>query len=171
MNAPELSPQALNKAMLEAVDFVHAEGWDASPTLFALVPSFLLADAMPDGLDGDDAPLALVVQDTLPGTILPGSEELGDYISRISWPEQVVGAILAQEITFRDTSSEDPTPRPARLYSGVLRGEAELTLLQLRPSEEELAEMGPFGEDKVELRGGPGVAPGVILALRATFEQ
>ena len=26
--------QALNKAMMEAVEFVHAEGWDAGPTLF-----------------------------------------------------------------------------------------------------------------------------------------
>ena len=171
MTPPELSPQALNKAMLEAVDFIHAEGWDASPTLFALVPTSLLADASPALLEEDTAPLTLVVQDNLPETILPGSEELGDYISRIAWPPQVVGAILAQEIMFRDTSSTDPTPRPARLFSGVLRSDAELTLLQLRRSEEELAALGPFAEDKVELRGGPGVAPGVILALKATFDN
>ena len=34
-NSP-LTQQALNKAMMEAVDFIHAEGWDAAPTLFAL---------------------------------------------------------------------------------------------------------------------------------------
>lgn len=160
----ELSPQALNKAMLEAVDFIHAEGWDAQPTLFALVPSQLIDIA------DDDAPLTLVVQDHLPPHILPGSNELGDYISRIQWPDEVVGAILAQEITMRDPSDPTDKLRQARLLSGVLRSEVDLTLLQLRPTEEELAELGPFGEDKVELRGGPQVAPGVIAALRATFD-
>ena len=53
----EFSPQALNKAMLEAVDFVHAEGWDAAPTLFALVPTSLLIDHLDDPEDA--APLTL----------------------------------------------------------------------------------------------------------------
>lgn len=167
----ELSPQALNKAMMEAVEFIHAEGWDAGPTLFALVPASILAAAAPDTFEEDDSPLALIVQDDLPDNILPGSEELGDYVSRVTWPEQVVGAVLAQEIMFRDSSSDDDSPRPARLFSGVLRGEeAELTLLQLRPTEEELEEKGPFAEDDIELRGGPGVAPGVLAVLHSTFE-
>lgn len=165
-NPVELSQQALNRAMLEAVDFIHAEGWDAPPTLFALVPARLVHDVLDET---DDAPLALVVQDTLPDHVLPGTEELGDYISRIVWPEEILGAVLAQEIMFKDASSADPTPRAARLFSGVLRGDAEQTLLQLRPTAEELAAQGPFAEDKVELRGGPGVAPGVIATLRAGF--
>ena len=163
--------QALNAAMREAVDFVHAEGWDAEPTLFGLVPTELLVDQ----LDPDDAttPLTLVVQDNLPDNLPAGSEELVDYCSRIAWPAQIAGAVLAQEISFRDASEgEDAEPRPARLFSGVLREEGkELTLLQLRPTEEELSERGPFAEDEVELRGGPGVAPGVLAALRHGLEQ
>ncbi len=168
MTSSESTPQALNKAMMEAVEFVHAEGWDASPTLFALVPSRLLADQLdhPD----DAAPLTLVVQD-LPGHLRPGSDELGDYVSRLTWPDQVSGVILAQEIIFRDTSGDTGT-RPARLFSGVLRAEdVELTLLQQRPTEDELEVAGPFAEDEIELRGGPGVAPGVISALRYGLEQ
>ena len=42
---------------------------------------------------------------------------------------------------------------------------AQLTLLQLRPSESDLQ-----APDRRELRGGPGVATGVIAALQATFE-
>lgn len=166
MTSPELNEQALNRAMLEAVDFVHAEGWDAAPTLFALVPSHLLSDQLDDN---EDSPLTLVVQDNLPDNLEAGSEALADYVSRIAWPTQVVGAVLAQEIRFRDTSG-DGTPRPARLFSGVLRSKPELTLLQLRPTEEEIAERGPFAEDEVELRGGPTVAPGVIAALRYGLE-
>ncbi|AZA09789.1 PPA1309 family protein [Corynebacterium pseudopelargi] len=173
MEIPNYPQQALNKAMLEAVDFIHAEGWDAPPTLFALVPRELIGE---DLLEADDAPLALVVQDNLPEHIQPGSEELGEYITRIEWPQGVVGAVLAQEIMFRDASVEGAEPAPARLFSGVISQAAseeglELTLLQLRPSEEELEAQGAFAEDEVELRGGPGVAPGVIAALQASFAQ
>ncbi|RSZ61863.1 hypothetical protein EAH68_11410 [Corynebacterium hylobatis] len=169
MTVPETTPQALNQAMLEAVEFVHAEGWDAAPTLFALVPTRLLADQLAD--PDESAPLTLVVQD-LPEHILPGSEELGDYMSRLAWPEEIAGVVLAQEIMFRDAALGDAPARPARLFSGVLRVEdVELTLLQLRPTEEELVEAGPFAEDKIELRGGPEVAPGVLQALRYGLEQ
>ena len=105
-----LSPQALNKAMLEAVDFVDAKGWDAPPTLFGLVPTALIRLAH-DALD--DAPLTLVVQE-LPSELTPESEELGAYISRVTWPDGVVGAILARQRI--DTTQASPiilrgTPR------------------------------------------------------------
>ena len=162
--------QALNKAMMEAVEFVHAEGWDAPPTLFGLVPTQLLVDEL-GNLD-DSSPLTLVVQD-LPEHILPGSEELGEYVSRIAWPREVQGVILAQEIVFKDASAgEGAEPRPARLFSGVLREEdIEQTLLQLRLTDQELEERGAFAQDDIELRGGPGVAPGVVAALRYGLEQ
>ena len=159
----ELSPQAFNKAMLEAVDFIDAKGWDAPPTLFGLVPTALIKLAH-DVLD--DAPLTLVIQE-LPNNLPPESEELSDYISRVTWPDGVVGAILAQEIRFLDPNADASTPpRPARLFSGVLRDDmAQLTLLQLR-----LSETDPQSPNHRELRGGPGVASGVIAALQATFE-
>ncbi|SDM14923.1 hypothetical protein SAMN04488535_2110 [Corynebacterium mycetoides] len=161
--------QALNKAMMEAVEFVHAEGWDAGPTLFALVPTTLLIDQLDP--DASDSPLTLVVQD-LPETILPGSEELAEYVARLAWPREVEGVVLAQEISFVDSSAPADGPRPARLFSGVLRDDdLELTLLQLRPSEEELEERGPFAQDDIDLRGGPGVAPNVTAALRYGLEQ
>ncbi|MEZ2121462.1 MULTISPECIES: PPA1309 family protein [unclassified Corynebacterium] len=175
--------QALNKAMMEAVEHVHAEGWDSSPILFALVETSTLIDEVGVvDLVEDDAPLTLVQQEALPPHIEGGSDELGDFISRLAWPEQVTGVILAQEILFRDTAGTDPEDtepgggglieaKPARLFSGVLRSGEELTLLQLRPTEEELAAAGPFAEDEISLRGGPGVAPGVIAALHYTFEQ
>lgn len=171
-------PQALNRAMLEAVDYVHAEGWEAPPTLFALVDAQLLGQLTDspelDEDNPDAALLALVVQE-LPENILPGSEHLADYLARAIWPPAVVGAIVAQEIMFRTPQEEDAgvdAPRPARLFSGVIRGDStELTLLQLRPTEEELAALGPFGQDQVQLRGGDGIAPGFIAALRAGLDN
>ena len=127
----------------------------------------------------EDSPLTLVVQD-LPEGIEPGSDHLAEYVARLAWPREVAGVILAQEITFKDTADAAlADAHPARLFSGVLRegvGEdgtegAELTLLQLRPTEEELEAAGPFAEDDIQLRGGPNVAPGVIAALRYGLEQ
>ncbi|KAB3523004.1 hypothetical protein GC425_03385 [Corynebacterium sp. zg254] len=163
----------LNAALREAVDFVHAEGWDRPATLFALVPHAFIADVV--DADAQENPLALVVQEDLPEHIRPGSEELGEFIATIRWPEQVVGAILAQEITFVNTAEgTDAEPRAARLYSGILSGPqqdgAERTLIQLRPTEEEL-DADPFAQDKPQLLGGEDIAPGVIATLRATFED
>ncbi|WP_459611055.1 PPA1309 family protein [Corynebacterium urogenitale] len=176
MTTPDLHDiRVLNAALREAVDFVHAEGWDRPATLFGLVPHALVADALPSSFDEADAnPLALVVQDGIPEHIRPGSEELGEFIATVRWPEPVVGAILAQEIVFVNSAEgADATPRAARLFSGILDdgGDgAERSLIQLRPTEEEL-EADPFAQDKVELLGGDEIAPGVIATLRATFEQ
>lgn len=172
--ARALSQQALNRAIVEAVEFVHAEGWDQPPTLFALVPAFVLAEATgctEFGNFGDDptaeSPLTLIVQENLPDNLQAGSPELGDYISRVVWPQGVVGAVLAQEIRFAEevTDGSVAEARPARLVSGALLGDLTQTVLQLRPTEEELAEWGPFGEDRVELRGGAALAPEVAAAL------
>ncbi|WKD59682.1 PPA1309 family protein [Corynebacterium caspium] len=174
MTAVANTQQALNRAMLEAVDFVHREGWDAPPTLFGLVPTAVLADAGATLHDDDtaaEAPLTLVVQDALPENITAGSGMLADYLGRIAWPPQVIGVILAQEIAFRDASAENAEPRPARLFSGVLRSGVEQTLLQFRLTEEELEARGPFAEDELELHGGPEVAPEVIAALQYGLEQ
>lgn len=162
--APRSTP-ALNRAVMDVVDFVHAEGWDQPPTLFALVPTSLMEDIL-DEEQLDDAPLSAVVQQ-LPEQLRPGTEELGDYIQRIVWPPQVVGCVLAQEILF--APDEDAPPQQARLFSAVLTTGEELTLVQVRPTEEELAAKGPFAEDDVELRGGAGIGRPVIQALRATF--
>lgn len=167
-----LSPQALNAALREAVDFIHAEGWDRPATLFALVPHEILADAIDFSSDAtaQHNPYALVVQEDLPEHIRPGSEELGEFIATIRWPDMVQGAILAQEIIFHNSAEgADPSPRAARLYSGILHEGPEQTFIQLRPTEEEL-EADPFAQDKVELLGGDNIAPGVIATLRQTFE-
>lgn len=166
----------LNAALREAVDFVHAEGWDRPATLFALVPTELVQDVIAAGDNDDDtdnSPLSLVVQDDLPDHIRPGSDELGEYIATVRWPDVVVGAVLAQEIMFRNSADPDAIPRQARIFTGVVDGGPDRTLLQLRPSEDDIA-ADPFAEDKVELLGGldgAEIAPGVTSMLRFTFED
>src|SRR5699024_5835255 len=109
----------LNAALMEAVDFIQAEGWDSPATLFALIPTELVADALE--LTEDRNPLSLIVKDALPEHIRPSSEELGEFVASIRWPSQVVGAIMAPEISFGNSSlREDAPPQKARLFSGIL---------------------------------------------------
>ncbi|MFH6876256.1 PPA1309 family protein [Corynebacterium amycolatum] len=175
-----LSQQALNRAVREAVEYVHTEGWDRAPSLFALVPTAALADELIDS-----APLTVVAQEPLPEGIEGGSPELADFIARTSWPAGVVGAVLAQEImviapeqadSFEGASLDEvraqadgEAARQARLFSGVISEGPHLTLIQPRPTEAELDERGPFAEDEIELKDGSGVADGVIAALYSTF--
>lgn len=190
-----MTQQALNRAVREAVEYVHADGWDNAPCLFALVPTELLADslagAMDDSLGGfdpdflDSAPLTVVAQEPLPEGIEGGSPELSDFISRTSWPHGVVGAVLSQEVLIvapEDAESLDGVSldelrahagengaRQARLFTGLLHDGPSLTLIQPRPTEKELEERGPFAEDDIDLRSGSGLADGVIAALAGTF--
>lgn len=174
---------ALNRAVLEAVELAHSAGWDSPPQLVALVPTELLAGAL--GRELDDDPLSLVVQEPLPEGVEGGSPELGEFIARTSWPEGVVGAVLVQEVLVVApdrageiddmeleevrASARDGLARQARLITGVLDEGPDLTLIQPRPTEAELAERGPFAEDDIEPRDGSGTADGVVAALRATF--
>ena len=59
----------------------------------------------------------------------------------------------------------------ARLPGAMREEGVELTLLQLRPTEEELEAAGPFAQDDIQLRGCPNVTPGVIAALRYSLGQ
>ena len=153
--------------MREAVNFIHAEGWDQPPTLFGLVPASVIARETGSIVDDEQDNLTLVVQD-LPD--MGSGDELQDYIARTAWPRTVSGAILAQEIMFQNSAEPGTGPRKARLFSGIIDDGPDLTLLQLRPTEEELSAAGTFGQDNIELLGGPDVAPGFITLLRSTFE-
>ncbi|MBV7295660.1 hypothetical protein KRX51_06990 [Corynebacterium sp. TAE3-ERU12] len=177
-------PQALNRAALEAVELAHADGWGNPPQLIALVPADLVAQALDAALD--DSPLALVTQEPLPEGVEGGSPELADFIARTSWPRGVVGAVLVQEVLIVDPEDDDTVSnmtleevqasvadgvaRRARLISAVIDEGPELTLIQPRPADAELAEGGLFAEDDITLHDGAGVADGVIAALRATFD-
>lgn len=177
--------QALNRAVRETVEYVHAEGWDRSPSLYALVPTAALADAL-DSDVLDSSPLTVIAQDPLPEGIDGGSPELADFIARTSWPDGVVGAVLAQEVLIvppeeaenLEGASLDEirahangrVARQARLFTGVISGGPNLTLIQPRPTEAELEAAGPFAEDDIELRDGAGLASGVTHALYGTFD-
>ena len=185
---PVPSPDALSHAVHEIIDFVDAEGWDRPPVMFALVPTALLAAAEPtlsDQLD-DGHEYTPIVQHLLPDDVEGGSPALGEFLATTSWPESVSGCALVQEIVVLPPSAETdldetlvpqltdrhaaddaahahPDRREARLITAVLRDGPSMSLLELRPTDDD-----PFAG--AELRVADDLAPQVVEALYATLE-
>lgn len=171
--------------MLEAVAaeieaFVGASGWDRSPTLFALVPTQLLASepaaaafigdplADPAGISPDA--ITPIAQEELP------DGPLDEALAQIGWPPEVIGCALSQEIVMLPPSAEPdlddlsidsaaslaidhPDRREARLVVAVMRGGPVASILRLR---------GTAGSAE-DLLTGPDLAPNLATALGQTL--
>ncbi len=100
-------------------------------------------------------------------------EPLDEILAGIAWPPAVVGCAVSQEIVMLPPSAEaelteaqvaaqaagHPARREARLVVGVLRDGTSAALLRMR------------GEDEDDLLTGPDLAPNLVAALLATFED
>ncbi len=170
----------LEATAAEIEAFVGAAGWDGAPTLFALVPTRLLAaDPAAAAFIGD---AAVAPEEISPAAITPIAQEelpdgpLDEALAQIGWPEEVIGCALSQEIVMLPPSAEPelddlsidaaatiavdhPDRREARLVVAVLRDGRSAGILRLRGTAE-------IGED---LLTGPDLAPNLIAALSATL--
>lgn len=190
---PILSPDALGSAIREVIEFVDAAGWGQPPQLFALVPTSLLADTQPEWVDEHDtSELTLIEQEPLPVSPESGMAELEHVLATTSWPSEVEGCALVQEIIVLPPEAENdlddalgpllsdpdaadqvarsaaealPDSRTARLAAAVLRDGRTLSLLQLAPDADDDAD-GP-----IELLQHPDLAPNLVAALAATLEN
>jgi hypothetical protein len=171
--------------MLEAVAaeieaFVGEAGWDAGPTLFALVPTGLLAadpaaaavlgDGLNDAAEISPDAITPIAQGELP------EGPLDEALAQIGWPDEVIGCALSQEIVMLPPSAEPelddlsiesaatvaadhPERREARLVVAVLRDGRTAGILRLRGTAD-------AGDD---LLTGPDLAPNLLAALVATL--
>lgn len=174
-------PILLEAVAAEIEDFVGQSGWDVGPTLFALVPTRLLAAdpaaaAALGDLAGEDPSeisaesITPIAQEELP------EGPLDEVLAQIGWPEEVLGCALSQEIVMLPASAEPelddltvesatataldhPDRREARLVVAVLRDGRSAGILRLRGTTE-------TGDD---LLTGPDLAPNLVAALSATF--
>lgn len=164
----------LATSIREVEQFVGAAGWDQPSQVFALVPTEHLLATQPELADQlDDATgLTPIAQESLP------SEDLGEALARISWPEQVAGCALVQEIVVLPPEAESDLPedpeqarqvaaehqhrQEARLVAGVLRSEEEACLMRLRK---------PGDDDSGDLVEDRTLAPNLLRALRDTFAE
>jgi len=172
---PVLDP--LSIAALETERHVAAQGWDQPPRLFALVRTASLVEREPHlapRLSASDlAPSALTAVEQ---EGLHRSSNLESVLGRIAWPPDVDGCAFAVERVVVPPDAERDLPRDpdaavdalarhpdrkdVRLLAAVLRDGTAICLLRQREHD---------SDDAVAT--GPDLAPGLVAALRATFED
>ena len=184
-DSPQRFSQAdLGNALAQCAGYAAAGPWGSPATLFALVPTAVLARQAPELIDpNDDSALSPVVQES-------GDADLESLLTTVSWPDAVVGCAVVTEITVlppdaestldeafepllsdpeaadaaaRDAAHTHPDRRQARLIAGVLRSGQRVALLSLRARDGEDASV------ESDLRTHPTLAPNVLDALAATF--
>ena len=157
-------------AVAEVEQFVASAGWDQAPQMFALVRTDDLVAAGGLPASDDHGAFTAIAQDALPES----DGDLSAALASISWPAEVAGCVLAQEIvvlppgsdagegdpvTTAEQAAAHPQRREARLVAGVLRGTTGgACLLRVRD------------EPDVEPMRGADLAPNLLDALQATFD-
>lgn len=177
-----LTTSSLSAAAREAVEFVDPHEWGAPPQLFAFVPTALLAQSQPEWAEmlDDAGELTLIEQEPMPfigdragvARHAADSGELAHILAHTTWPDEVVGCALVQEVvTVPPSAGEDadaahPEAREVRMVAAVLRDGRSTVLLQPRPAPESAD--NPFALP--DLLIADGMAPSLTDALVATFE-
>jgi hypothetical protein len=148
-STPEAAASALDLAVREIDQHQAAAGWDQPTRLYALVSTTELLRSEPAlavslGLPADAAPDALtpVEQEEL-----PTGAPLDDWLAGISWPAEVLGCVIAQEVLALPPSVEADVPegqdavewasthplrREVRMVVGVLRDGSRQCSLRVR---------------------------------------
>ncbi len=176
--SPDTQPvtDPLTLAALDTERHVARGGWDQEVRLFALVPTADLVVREPQLAEG------LATHDVVAGALsaveqeeLPEADGIEDLLARIAWPEQVTGCALAVERVVlppaaerdlpedpgeaRRAVAEHPDRSDVRLVVAVTRDGSARCLLRQRAHD---------SDDQVAL--GEDIAPGIVHALRATFD-
>jgi hypothetical protein len=175
-------PILLEAVAAEIEAFVGQAGWDQAPSLYALVPTRLLAadpvaaalldDSAVDMADIPAEAITPIAQEALP------SGPLDHALAQVGWPPEVIGCALCQEIVMLPPAAETeladldvdaavsrvtdhPDRREARLVVAVLRSGQAASILRLRGT----------GEVAEDLLTGADLAPNLVAALTATLSD
>jgi hypothetical protein len=171
---PVTDPLAI--AALDTERHVAAAGWDQPARLFALVRTAGLLEREPHlrgqmgAADLVEGALTAIEQEGLPAT-----SSLETLLGRLAWPDEVDGCAFAIErIVVPPDAERDLPSRPqdavdhlaahpdrkdVRLLVAVLRDGSSVCLLRQRDHD---------SDDAVAT--GNDLAPGLVQALKATFE-
>ena len=167
----------LSVAALDVERHVAASGWDQAPRLFALVLTKALLQREPQLRAGmgpaDLAPGAFTAVEQ--EGLLP-SAGVESLLGRVAWPDEVDGcAFVVERVVVPPDAERDlptdpdaaidalarhPERRDVRLLAAVTRDGRTICLLRQRAHD---------SDDAVAT--GPDLAPGLVAALRATFED
>ena len=95
----------LETVAAEIEEFASQAGWDRPPSLYALVPTRVLA-ADPSAVSVLSPGQELVASEIAADAITPIAQEelpdepLDEVLAQIGWPPEVVGCALSQEIVM-----------------------------------------------------------------------
>jgi len=167
----------LTIAALDTERHVAAAGWDQPARLFALVRTADLLVREPhlreqlDSTDLAEGAFTAIEQEGLPAT-----SSLETLLGRLAWPDEVDGCAFAIERIVVPPDAERDLPegseeavealtshpdrRDVRLLVAVLRDGSSICLLRQRAHD---------SDDAVAI--GKDIAPGLVAALKATFED
>jgi hypothetical protein len=172
----DAATEALRLAVVDIERHVARGGWDAPVAVFALVRT---ADALrrtPDiAAQLPAEAVAAAEQDTHHLTSieqegLPPSADLEQLLAQLAWPDGVDGAALVVERIVVPPEAErpgatvddlmaHPERQDVRIAVGVLRAGPSWCALRTRKHDSDDA-----------VGGSPDAVPGLVEALRATFE-
>src|SRR6478609_5502085 len=164
---PVLDP--LSIVALDTERHVAGAGWDQPPRLFALVRTATLVQREPQLLTrlsiADQAPDALTA---IEQEGLHQSSSLESILGRIAWPPDVDGCAFVVERVVVPSDSDaavealarHPDRQDVRLLAAVLRDGTSVCLIRQRAHD---------ADDAVAT--GTDLAPGLVAALRATFDD
>lgn len=178
---PSMAEIFLAEAVVDVEAHVASTGWDAPLRVFALVSTQAALEAEPD-LAGvlppetvtaaRDNPLHLtsVEQDGVPDSV-----QLDELLASITWPEAVAGAALVVErIILPPTAEEgipsDPAAALAYLADHPDRQDVRMAVGVLRDGTSWCALRSRDHDSAADVAGGPALVPGLVEALRATFD-
>jgi hypothetical protein len=167
----------LSIAALETERHVAGAGWDQPPRLFALVRTATLVEREPQLLAqlsvGDQAPDALTA---IEQEGLEQSSNVESVLGRIAWPSDVDGcAFVVERVVVPpdaerdlptdheaavDVLAQHPDRQDVRLLAAVLRDGGSVCLIRQRAHD---------SDDEVAT--GADLAPGLVAALRSTFDD
>lgn len=175
MSAPDaLVPTPLTDCAIDTERHIARSGWDQPVRLFAVARNAELIEREPAlaaqlGAADPQAYSTIEQEGLLP------TRSIDELLGRIAWPDEVDGAVVSVERVVVPPAAERDLPedpdaatealaahpdrQDVRLVVGVLREGESVCLLRQRAHD---------SDDKVAL--GHDIAPGLVAALRATFE-
>lgn len=175
MSAPDgLVPTPLTDCAIDTERHIARSGWDQPVRLFAIARNADLIEREPALAEQLGAAEPQAYSSIEQEGLLP-ARSIDELLGRIAWPEEVDGAVVSVERVVvppeaerdlpddpdaaTEALSAHPDRQDVRLVVGVLREGETVSLLRQRAHDT---------DDKVAI--GHEIAPGLVAALRATFD-
>lgn len=176
-----LEELTLSETIREIEQHVARGGWDGPPRVFAIIRTREALAASPDlatqmpelpgQVEANEHAMLSVEQEEL-----PPADTLEELLGALAWPGTVHGAAIVVERVIVPPEAEAGMPRDADEALEYLaqhpdREDVRLAVAVLRDGPSWCAIRTRRNDDATQVALGPDLVPGLVSALRATFED